>query len=301
MRLDDLRPSKNVDDRRGQNGRGRGGPMMMGGGGLGIVAIIVIAFLSSGGDIGQTIQTTLDQVAGGQTGGVTQGLPYGPNQQSSGPQQDQAEFDFSRKIIGSTEDVWTTIFKENGSTYRPATFTPFTDATQTACGQGQSMMGPFYCPGDQRVYIDLGFFNELATRFGAPGQFAQAYVLAHEVGHHIQNLTGQMNKVQAQLASGRGKGETGASVRLELQADCYAGVWANKAHAKFNILERGDIEQGLAAASAVGDDTIQKRAQGHVVPESFSHGSSAQRMRWFRRGFDTGDVNQCDTFSVATL
>ena len=162
-------------------------------------------------------------------------------------------------------------------------------------------MGPFYCPNDHRVYIDLAFFNELATRFGAPGQFAQAYVLAHEIGHNVQNILGTMDNVQTQLSSGRGSGATGASVRLELQADCYAGVWAFSANRQFHILETGDVEQGLAAATAVGDDTLQKETQGRVAPDSFTHGTSEQRVRWFRRGLSTGDIDQCDTFSARSL
>ena len=300
MRLDDLRPTENVDDRRGQGGgfggTGLGGRhIVMGGGGLGLVAFIVIALLANGGDVGGL----LNEVAGG--GQST--LPYGPGQTQSQPAsaEDQAAFEFSRKIIGSTEDVWTAILAKRGIQYQAATFTPFTNATQTGCGEGEAVMGPFYCPSDHRVYIDLAFFNELATRFGAPGQFAQAYVLAHEIGHNVQNITGTMDNVQAQLSSGRGSGSTGASVRLELQADCYAGVWAYAANQKSHILETGDVEQGLAAATAVGDDTLQKETQGRVAPDSFTHGTSDQRVRWFRRGLSTGDMDQCDTFSAATL
>lgn len=296
MRLDDLRPTENVDDRRGQGGGfggGRGRPMMIGGGGLGLVAFIVIALLANGGDVGGLLN---------QLGGAQSGLPYGPGQGRTQSQpasvEDQASYEFSRKIIGSTEDVWTQIFAAAGQRYTPATFTPFSGATETRCGQGEAVMGPFYCPADQRVYIDLKFFNELATRFGAPGQFAQAYVLAHEVGHHIQNLTGQMDKAQAM---GRGAGATGGSVRLELQADCYAGVWAYHANQQAHILEPGDVEQGLAAATAVGDDTLQRQTQGRIAPDSFTHGSGEQRVRWFRKGLSSGDMSQCDTFSARAL
>ncbi|HTO41313.1 MAG TPA: neutral zinc metallopeptidase [Rhizomicrobium sp.] len=296
MRLDDLRPTENVDDRRGQRGfgGGRGRPMIIGGGGLGLVAFIIIALLSNGGDVGGLLNDL---------GGAQSGLPYGPGQTQNQPAsaEDQASYEFSRKIIGSTEDVWTQILAKRGVRFEPATFTPFTGATNTKCGQGEAMMGPFYCPADHRVYIDLAFFNELSTRFGAPGQFAQAYVLAHEVGHHIQNLLGTMDGVQRQLASGRASGATGASVRLELQADCYAGVWAYTANQQSHILETGDVEQGLAAATAVGDDTLQKQTQGRVAPDSFTHGSSEQRVRWFRKGLSTGDMDQCDTFSARTL
>jgi predicted metalloprotease len=298
MRLDDLRPTENVDDRRGQGGGfggfgGRGRPMVIGGGGLGLVAFIVIALLANGGDIGGLLNGT---------GGGQSTLPYGPGAQTEpASQQDQAAFEFSRKIIGSTEDVWTQILAKRGIQYQAATFTPFTQYTETGCGEGQAVMGPFYCPNDHRVYIDLAFFNELATRFGAPGQFAQAYVLAHEIGHNVQNILGTMDNVQAQLSSGRGSGATGASVRLELQADCYAGVWAFSANRQFHILETGDVEQGLAAATAVGDDTLQKETQGRVAPDSFTHGTSEQRVRWFRRGLSTGDIDQCDTFNTRTL
>lgn len=301
MRLDDLRPTENVDDRRGQGGGfggfGGGGiggrHIAIGGGGLGLVAFIVIALLANGGDVGGLLnQMTSDQ----------SGLPYGPGQTQSQPAsaEDQAAFEFSRKIIGSTEDVWTQILAKHGIQYRAATFAPFTQSTQTGCGEGEAVMGPFYCPNDHRVYIDLAFFNELATRFGAPGQFAQAYVLAHEVGHNVQNILGTMDKVSG-LSGGRSSGASGASVRLELQADCYAGVWAYAANQQFHILETGDVEQGLAAATAVGDDTLQKETEGRVVPDTFTHGTSEQRVRWFRRGLSSGDMDQCDTFNARTL
>jgi predicted metalloprotease len=292
MRLDDLRPTENVDDRRGRGGFG-GRRIVMGGGGLGLIAFIVIALLANGGDLGGLLNGT---------GGGQGTLPYGPGAQTEpASQEDQAAFEFSRKIIGSTEDVWTQILAKRGIQYRPATFTPFTQYTQTGCGEGQAVMGPFYCPNDHRVYIDLAFFNELATRFGAPGEFAQAYVLAHEIGHNVQNILGTMDSVQSQLSSGRGTGAGGASVRLELQADCYAGVWAYNANRQFRILETGDVEQGLAAATAVGDDTLQKETQGRVAPDSFTHGTSEQRVRWFRRGLASGDIDQCDTFDARTL
>ncbi|MBN9568071.1 MAG: zinc metallopeptidase [Alphaproteobacteria bacterium] len=284
MRLDDLRPTENVDDRRGLRGRG----VALGGGGLGIVAVAVIVMLL-GGDPTQI----LSQMGDISTAPTDSTAP-------SGPRADDASFQFSRKIIGSTEDVWTKIFAARGLRYEPAIFTPYDGSTQTGCGAGQSMMGPFYCSADKRVYIDLSFFDELRTRFGAPGEFAQAYVLAHEVGHHVQDLLGTMANVQARYR-GAMEGADGGSVRLELQADCYAGVWAYNANRDFSILEQGDVEQGLAAANAVGDDTLQRQTQGRVAPDSFTHGSSAQRVRWFTRGMQTGDMNQCDTFSATTL
>jgi predicted metalloprotease len=284
MRLDDLRPTENVDDRRGLRGRG----IALGGGGLGIVAVAVIVMLL-GGDPTQ-ILSQMGDVSTAPTDST----------EPAGPRADDAAFQFSRKIVGSTEDVWTKIFAARGLRYEPAIFTPYDGSTQTGCGAGQSMMGPFYCSADKRVYIDLSFFNELRTRFGAPGEFAQAYVLAHEVGHHVQDLLGTMGNVQARYR-GAMEGADGGSVRLELQADCYAGVWAYNANRDFSILEQGDVEQGLAAANAVGDDTLQRQSQGRVAPDSFTHGSSAQRVRWFTRGMQTGDLNQCDTFSATTL
>jgi predicted metalloprotease len=284
MRLDDLRPTENVDDRRGLRGRG----VALGGGGLGIVAVAVIVMLL-GGDPTQ-ILSQMGDVSTAPTDST----------EPAGPRADDAAFQFSRKIVGSTEDVWTKIFAARGLRYEPAIFTPYDGSTQTGCGAGQSMMGPFYCSADKRVYIDLSFFNELRTRFGAPGEFAQAYVLAHEVGHHVQDLLGTMGNVQARYR-GAMEGADGGSVRLELQADCYAGVWAYNANRDFSILEQGDVEQGLAAANAVGDDTLQRQSQGRVAPDSFTHGSSAQRVRWFTRGMQTGDLNQCDTFSATTL
>ena len=218
-----------------------------------------------------------------------------PVQQNSGaPRADDAAYAFSRKIVGSAEDVWTPILKEKGVAFTPATLTVYDSATPTGCGTGSSSAGPFYCPEDNRIYLDLSFFNELGSRFGAPGQFAQAYVIAHEYGHHIQTLMGAMS-------GDRSSGAEGNSVRTELQADCYAGVWANHANAQFNILQNGDVEGGLRAAEAVGDDTLEKQGQGYVVPDSFTHGTSAQRMRWFKRGLDSGDMDQCDTPSDRSL
>ena len=279
MRWKDLRPSGNVDDRRGLGGGG-----MVVGGGLGTVALIVIALLF-GVDPTQLL------------GGMQQISQ--PGIQQTGPRQDDEAFEFTKRVVGSTEDVWNEIFAAQGRTYQPATFTPFDYATNTACGGGQAAMGPFYCPADGRVYIDLSFFNELKTRFGAPGDFAQAYVIAHEVGHNVQANLGTERMVREQSARLSESEGNQLSVRLELQADCYAGVWANRAQKKFNILEQGDVEEALRAASTVGDDTIQKSAQGYAVPDSFTHGTSVQRMRWFKRGMDSGSPDMCDTFSVA--
>jgi predicted metalloprotease len=228
------------------------------------------------------------------------GLPLDDQQQTtSGPRPDDASFEFARRIMGSTEDVWTEVLAEKNVRYQPTVFTAYDSQTPTACGGGQAAMGPFYCPADQRVYVDLSFFNELATQFGAPGQFAQAYVIAHEVGHHVQNLLGTSDRVQQSMQGGERSGAGSMPVRLELQADCYAGVWAKRADARFKILEQGDVEGGLRAASAVGDDTLQKQSSGRVVPDAFTHGTSAQRVKWFRRGLADGDMNACNTFDVS--
>jgi len=273
MRLDDLRPSDNVDDRRGGFG-GRG--IAIGGGGLGLVAVIVVSLLF-GVDPSQFL-------GGG-------GLPVSQTAPQGGPRADDAAYDFTRRVIGSAEDVWAPLMQQQGVRFVPATFTAYDLATPTGCGTGQSAAGPFYCPADGHIYLDLTFFDELGQRFGAPGEFARAYVIAHEYGHHIQNLTGVMER-----HGGRERGADSDAVKVELQADCYAGVWANHANRRFAILENGDVEQGLAAASAVGDDTLQKQAQGYAVPDSFTHGSSAQRVQWFRQGLASGDVATCDTF-----
>jgi len=208
---------------------------------------------------------------------------------------------FVSKILASTETTWTQVFQEGGSRYQEPKLVLFSGATPTACGTGQSAMGPFYCPGDQKVYIDLSFYRDLKDRFRAPGEFAQAYVIAHEVGHHVQNLLGISDKVH-QAQQGASKARANAlSVRLELQADCFAGVWGNRADAAKHIIEPGEIGQALTAASAIGDDRLQQQSQGRIVPESFTHGTSEQRMRWFKRGMDSGDLRQCDTFKAASL
>jgi predicted metalloprotease len=202
--------------------------------------------------------------------------------------------DFVSVVLADTEDTWSALFATGGRRYQPPTLVLFSDSVQSACGVAGSATGPFYCPGDQRLYIDLGFYRQLREQFRAPGDFAQAYVIAHEVGHHVQNLTGTM--AQVQRAAGA---DNRASIQLELQADCYAGIWGHHAENARSILEEGDIEEGLRAAAAVGDDAIQQRTQGHVVPDSFTHGSSEQRVAWFRRGMESGSVDACDTFSAA--
>ena len=278
MRLDELRPTENVDDQRGRFG-GYGPHLAVGGGGLGLVAVVIISLLF-GVNPAQLLNGDSGGTATEQTGGAT------------GPRSDDAAFQFGRKIVGSAEDVWSPILQARGVEFTPATFTVYDSATSTGCGEGESSMGPFYCSADSHIYLDLSFFNELADRFGAPGQFAQAYVIAHEYGHHIQNLLGT-----SAAHSDHATGAAGDSVRTELQADCYAGVWGNHAQRARNILEPGDVDEALNAASAIGDDKIQKATRGYVVPESFTHGSSAQRQQWFRRGFESGKLEACDTFA----
>ena len=287
MRIDDLRPTENVDDRRGAFG-GYGRHIAFGGGGLGLVGIVLVSLLF-GVDPTQLLNGTNERAPTEATQGVT------------GPRSDDAAYQFSRKIVGSAEDVWAPILRARGIEFTPATITVYDNATPTSCGEGQSSAGPFYCPNDNRIYLDLTFFNQLADQFGAPGQFAQAYVIAHEYGHHIQNLVGTMDKEQSQLQGSGAVGSTGASVRLELQADCYAGVWAFHANQQFKIVEQGDVDNGLRAASSVGDDTLQRQSQGEVIPDSFTHGSSEQRVRWFKRGLAHGNMDECDTFSADSL
>ncbi len=278
MDLDELRESRNVEDRRGGFG-GYGPHIAVGGGGLGLVGVIVISLLF-GVNPADLLSSVGDQ----------------DYSQTSGPRTDDADFAFARKIIGSDEDVWRPLLEARGVSFTPATFTAYDRATPTGCGTGQSSAGPFYCPSDAHIYLDLSFFNELSSRFGAPGDFARAYVISHEYGHHIQNLLGTMAAQDVGQTGARG-----ASVRTELQADCYAGVWAYHANQQFRILQDGDIESGLAAASAVGDDTLQQEGQGYVVPDSFTHGTSDQRVRWFKRGLANGDINACDTFNAGSL
>ncbi len=278
MRLDDLRSSDNVEDRRGG---GFGPGLAVGGGGIGLIAIIVLSLL-----FGIDPTQLLNNVAP-----VTQTTGRG-----GGPRPDDAAFQFARRIIGSAEDVWTPIVQVKGVQFTPATFTAYDYVTPTGCGNGQASAGPFYCPNDQHIYLDLSFFNELGDRFGAPGEFARAYVIAHEYGHHIQTLLGTMDQHREGT-----RGADSDSVRMELQADCYAGVWAFHANQQFHILEAGDVEEGLKAASAVGDDTLEKQAQGYAVPDSFTHGTSAQRIRWFQKGIAAGDMGACDTFQAGRL
>lgn len=277
------RQSENVEDRRGMS---RGGMAI--GGGLGGIVVLVIALL-----LGADPQQLLEQLP-------NQGAA--PGSQSSQPLNPQEEElkQFSATVLASTEDVWTDLFRQSGRQYRKPTLVLFTQQVRSACGQAGAAVGPFYCPGDQKLYLDLAFFEELQTRFRAPGDFAQAYVIAHEVGHHIQQLLGTMERVDAARSSLSEAEANELSVRTELQADFLAGVWAHYAQQK-GLLEAGDIEEALGAASAVGDDRLQRENKGYVVPDSFTHGTSEQRIRWFRKGFDSGDMRQGDTFSVRSL
>lgn len=280
MRWRGERQSENIEDRRGMR---RGGLAI--GGGLGSIVVLIIALLL-GADPRQLLQQAPETDPNAGT----------PTSQNTNPEEEELK-QFSRVVLASTEDVWTNVFRQNGANYRKPTLVLFTDQVGSACGQASAAVGPFYCPGDEKLYLDFAFFRDLQTRFRAPGDFAQAYVIAHEVGHHVQRLMGTMDRVNA--AQGRSSEATAndLSVRLELQADFLAGVWAHYAQQK-GLLEQGDVEEALRAASAVGDDRLQRETQGYVVPDSFTHGSSEQRIRWFRRGLETGDIRQGDTFST---
>ena len=274
------RRSGNVIDARGGGG-GMGMPIA--GGGIGMAVLALVVYLL-GGD--PSVVTNLP---------TNQGAPaHAPGPAQSGPPDEGSEF--VRVVLGDTEDTWNEIFKKNGRDYPEPQLVLFSGAVRSGCGLAQSAMGPFYCPQDQRVYIDLDFYRQLRDKFGAGGDFAQAYVIAHEVGHHVQTVLGVSDQVRdAQQGAGR-RGANALSVRMELQADCFAGVWANHADTARKVVEPGDIEEALNAASAIGDDKLQRATQGQVVPESFTHGSSAQRMGWFKRGYESGDPNTCDTF-----
>ncbi len=300
--------SSNIEDRRGAGGTfgggGQGGlggfPIPAGGGGglfkggLGFVAFLVIAMIFGADPLA---------LLSGLGGGGTSSYAPPPPSRSAPSQAGDPETQFVSRVLKSTEDVWGSIFRGLGRQYRDPKLVLYRNATRTECGVGQSAMGPFYCPADQRVYLDLAFFDDLARRFRAPGQFPQAYVIAHEVGHHVQNLLGITGKVQEMQQRMSKRDANALSVRTELQADCFAGVWAHHADAARGgrMIDDRDVEQALAAASAIGDDRLQRQTQGRIVPDSFTHGSSAQRMRWFRVGLDTGDVRKCDTFSAKQL
>jgi predicted metalloprotease len=290
MRMDDQRESDNLEDRRG----GGGGGLSFGGGRMGL-GTIVIALVASY-FLGINPMTVLNILSGGGMPAIEQSAP-----EARRPPADDQMAKFVSKVLASTEDTWNEVFRANGRQYQEPKLVLFTGATPTACGTGQSAMGPFYCPGDQKVYIDLAFYRDLKDRFKAPGEFAQAYVIAHEVGHHVQNLLGIADKVHQTKQRVSEREANALSVRMELQADCLAGVWGKRTDTMKNVLEPGDLEAALTAASAIGDDRLQQQSQGRIVPESFTHGSSEQRVRWFRKGFETGDMNQCNTFKTDRL
>ncbi len=277
MQLGGQGASGNVEDRRG---------MGVGGGlGLGGIVVAVIAYFL-GFDPGTAINVAQQVTPHKEAREVAKGAPSDEMGQ------------FTAKVLGSTEKVWSGIFKQNNAQYRPPTMVLYDGQVRSACGMGQAAMGPFYCPNDEKLYLDLAFFRDLQTRFRAPGDFAQAYVIAHEVGHHVQKLTGTFERDQSQGA--KSSGANGGAVRMELQADCYAGVWGHHA-GTMNQLDPGDAAEALAAATAIGDDRLQKQTQGRVVPESFTHGTSEQRVRWFKRGLDSGQPKDCDTFAAGAL
>jgi uncharacterized protein len=329
MRLDNEKPSDNVEDQRGRGGGGFGFP---GGGGMGgrqinfpmgggrggmsvsTIVLLVIAYFAlkflfgidlmdmmNGGGGGVRIpgQSTQYQLPDGQTD-VTEAPVPGGGTGNANVTSDAGK-DFVSRVLGSTERTWTDIFKKMGKTYEKPPLVLFTGFTQSGCGSAQSAMGPFYCPRDGKVYIDLSFYQDMKNKLGAPGDFAQAYVVAHEVGHHVQNQFGIADKVNAARSQASQEEGNALQVRMELQADCFAGIWAQEANARSNILEEGDIEEGLNAAAQIGDDRLQKRSQGYVVPESFTHGSSEQRVRWFKAGMNAKSLKDCDTFGAAQL
>ena len=283
MKLDGRRESQNVEDRRRMSGGGKAGI------GLGGIAIIAILTLLMGGNLGDVFKTVVS------SGGLSQAVEtsYEPTAEN------EALAKFSRQILASTEDVWGNYFLDHGlGTYRAPTLVLYTGSTSTACGQGQAAMGPFYCSADEKLYIDLSFFSSMKQQLGADGDFAYAYVIAHEVGHHVQHLVGTLDKAHEQMARMSKAQANRVSVRIELQADFYAGVWGHYEDALFGSLEDGDLEEAIRCASVIGDDYLQKKAQGYAVEESFTHGTAAQRMRWLKKGLQTGDIQKGNTFSL---
>jgi len=291
LRWRDMRGSDNLEDREGAAPPGPGAGAGFKLGGAGLIAVVAISLL-----LGLNPLDVLVSLQGGAP-------PSAPTQStapltSSGPAARDETKEFIIRILGDTEDTWKTLFGQMGGAYHAPRLVLFRGAVDSACGLASSAVGPFYCSADSHVYLDRSFFETLVQRFGAPGEFARAYVIAHEIGHHVQNQLGITEKVGQQRARAGEARSNAVSVRIELQADCFAGVWGHFARQR-NLLEPGDVESGLAAAAAIGDDRIQRQSQGHVAPESFTHGSSAQRVRWFRAGLDSGDVRQCDTFVTA--
>ena len=284
MKLNGRRESSNVEDRRGLSGGGKAGL------GIGGIAVIAIITLLMGGNLGDVFQNVV------QSGGLSQVTEssYEPTEEN------EALAKFSRQILASTEDIWSQYFSQMGlGTYKTPTLVLYTGATSTACGTGQAAMGPFYCSGDEKLYIDLSFFSSMKKQLGADGDFAYAYVIAHEVGHHVQHLLGTLDQAHQQMARMNKTQANRMSVRIELQADFYAGVWAHYENSLFNSIEDGDLEEAIRCASVIGDDYLQKKAQGYAVEESFTHGTAAQRMRWLKKGMQTGDIRQGNTFELS--
>jgi len=282
MRWESGRRSSNIEDRRGMGAAG-----MIGGGGIGMLILVLVISFISGRNPLELMQL------------VEQTAPTGDPVQTGVPTNDP-EAEKAAVVLAETEETWRRVFQQNRATYQEPVLVLFERSVSSACGMASSAVGPFYCPSDHKLYLDLSFFRELDQRFGAPGDFAQAYVIAHEVGHHVQTLLGISERVHASR-SRMSQGEANEmSVRQELQADCYAGVWGHHANNR-NFLHEGDVEEGLAAAAAIGDDRLQRQGQGHVAPESWTHGSSEQRQRWLLRGLKSGDIQQCDTFSATTF
>lgn len=292
MKWEGNRESDNVEDRR--DGGGGGGGFIGGGRSIGVGSIAIA--LLAGWLFGINPLTVLGLLSGGDPGPQVQ--QHSPAHK---PPTDDHMAKFVSTVLADTEDVWRDVFAKGGGAYKEPKLVLFRRATPTACGTGQSAMGPFYCPGDQKVYIDLDFYQTLKNKLGAPGEFAQAYVIAHEVGHHVQNLLGISEKMDRMRSRVSETDYNALSVRLELQADCFAGVWANKSNESRKTLENGDIESAMNAAAKIGDDALQKQSQGYVVPESFTHGSSAQRVRWFNTGLQGGNIKTCDTFNTRNL
>jgi predicted metalloprotease len=294
MRWEDFRRSDNVEDRRGQGGFG-GGRLPGGRGGLGIGGLIVVALIAWATGINPAVLIGGAEILLGDGNGGTTQQQGAPAQRQLSPEEKKLG-EFASVVLAQTEDVWVPIFKAQGETYQEPGMVLFSGVTRSACGTAQSAVGPFYCPRDQKVYLDLSFFDEMKRRFRAPGDFAAAYVIAHEVGHHVENQIGILPQVQQRQRQASQAEANALSVRVELMADCLAGVWAYHANEQWRILEEGDIEEALNAASAIGDDRLQKQAQGYAVPDSFTHGSSAQRVKWFKQGLKSGSMQQCNTF-----
>jgi hypothetical protein len=300
MQYDDFRRSTNIEDDRGGGGGFGGGGMPIGGGGLGIGTIVVLGLIGWALGIDPRVLIGGAELAGG-------GSQYQqPHRTVRSGKPSDTTGDFVAAVLGNTEDVWSAIFSEDGQQYRPPKLRLFSGSEQSACGFAQAAMGPFYCPRDQRVYLDTSFFDELRNRFhgcsGKACQFAQAYVIAHEVGHHVQNLLGILPKVERAQQAANSKAESNRlQVRVELQADCFAGVWANRSEQKWKSIDPGDVDAALRTAAAIGDDRLQKQARGYVVPDSFTHGTSEQRQRWFTNGFKGGKVSSCNTFAATSL